>query len=696
MKPNQPSQGRRRLPQRTTLLFAATLLLSTLINSVLPAQQSLLPPPVEPNNAARVGSKPVPRRNSSTLEAKTPRQIYDETVLGTVWIMIDFEDGGWSKGTGFVIDKERRLVMTNHHVVDSDGEGELGVYFPKFVKGEVVTQASYYRSNVTKVSAQVIDTDHNSDLALIQVDSIPDYVRELPLATKSSRPADRIHTIGGNPVGSSTAFVYCNGSVRGIANRPLPNGGESLVCEADLDSNGGNSGGPWVNDYGQVVAVNEGTVHTEGGRQVDGVKLGVDILAVHDYLGEILPLLPADTYQKLIDFGNRHYFEGRYDVALNCFSHAIKMEPTSLAYSERAWSYYQLDRYEESLNDLKAALDLDDENVSALRVRSLVYKYQDRTDEAIADVNRAIALEPKNALSYYDRGTLYYSLEDYDAAVSDFSQAISIDSENVSYFQYRADALQEMGRHEQAIEDLKTAINLDPSNSYTVWLFGYSMFYTGDFASAEKAFMTAYELDPADADCLTWAADSARNQGELNTAVGLYNKAIELDEDQAWAFFGRGLCYKAAGNQRQAEADFAHAEQLQRGITDYEPRGSSVSNDSSSNLLPENQDRQVSHKPTSPVAGLWVCDFTYNRAPARMAIFCDNDGNYEFGMVVEWPNGQREKSEEKGTYRYDGSTITTTDQDGVTSKLRCTVNGDRLTIYIEDFNGTFNFKRYEE
>jgi tetratricopeptide (TPR) repeat protein len=436
-------------------------------------------------------------------------------------------------------------------------------------------------------------------------------------------------------------------------------------------------------------------VHSEQGRQVDGVKLGVDILAVHDYLGEILPLLPADTYQKLIDFGNRHYFEGRYDVALNCFSHAVKMDPTSLAYSERAWSYYQLNRHDEALADLELALELDDENVPALRVRSLIHKQQDRTAEALADVNRAIALDPNNALAYYDRGTLYYSLEDYKAAVSDFTEAIAIDSENVSYLQYRADALQEMGSHDRAIADLQTAIELEPGNSYTVWLFGYSMFYTGDFNSAQKAFLTAYELDPTDADCLTWAGDSARNLDELDTAVGLYNKAIELDEDQAWAFFGRGLCYKAAGNRRQSEADFAHAEQLQRGITDYAPRGSSVSNESSSSLLPENPNQRVSQRQASPLVGVWVCDFTYNQAPARMAILCDAEGNYEFAMVVDWPNGQRKEVEEKGTYRFDGRTVTTTDQDGQTSKLRCTINGDRMTLYVEDFNGTFNFRRYE-
>ena len=176
---------------------------------------------------------------------------------------------------------------------------------------------------------------------------------------------------------------------------------------------------------------------------------------------------------------------------------------------------------------------------------------------------------------------------------------------------------------------------------------GYSFFYTGEFEKSLNLFVAAYELDESDGSNLTWGGDAARMMENLELALTLYNKAIEIDESQAWAFFGRGLVFQAAGNQSRAKADFEHAEQLQRGITNNAPRGSSVRNTSSSSLIPTNTtptntaQRPVTQANNS-IVGTWVCDVTVNNVPTRVVVEFDAQGNYAMAIKAQYTNGYSE------------------------------------------------------
>jgi 2-alkenal reductase len=142
-----------------------------------------------------------------------------------------------SQGSGFVWDTEGHII-TNDHVVR--GADELQV---TFWDGVVLP-------------AELIGTDPDSDLAVIQVDA--KLVKLTPVEPgniKEVQVGQRAIAIG-NPfglVGSMTEGIVSaiGRSIPAVTGFSIP-----MAIQTDASINPGNSGGPLLNDRGQVIGVN--------------------------------------------------------------------------------------------------------------------------------------------------------------------------------------------------------------------------------------------------------------------------------------------------------------------------------------------------------------------------------------------------------------------------------------------------------
>src|SRR5262249_20346802 len=111
----------------------------------------------------------------------------------------------------------------------------------------------------------------DTDLALVELESLPKDVTELSLATEAARPGDRVHGVG-NRYDTDVLWVYAEGSVRQVKalREGYFNGGKRLgkgarVIVAGSPINEGDSGGPLVNGRGEVVGVAAAVVWEEQG-----------------------------------------------------------------------------------------------------------------------------------------------------------------------------------------------------------------------------------------------------------------------------------------------------------------------------------------------------------------------------------------------------------------------------------------------
>src|SRR4029079_124364 len=90
-------------------------------------------------------------------------------------------ESGLSMGTGWVVDVRRRLVVTNHPVVD--GVDVVRVGFPIMKDGRVVNDKSSHFTGHDLITGTVIARSPQRDLALIQLATIPAAAPAVTLAT---------------------------------------------------------------------------------------------------------------------------------------------------------------------------------------------------------------------------------------------------------------------------------------------------------------------------------------------------------------------------------------------------------------------------------------------------------------------------------------------------------------------------------
>ena len=182
--------------------------------------------------------------------------MYQTALKSTVWVLAK-TGGETSSGTGVLLDSEKKLVITNFHVV---GEARAAViFFPDFKNDKADNTRKHYLDNVKTlgIRGRVLSVDRKRDLALIELDRIPEGATAVPMASESVGPGEDIDSIG-NPGTSDALWVYTSGTVRSVYQKTFRTGAgehDFKVVETQAPINSGDSGGPVLNNKGELVAI---------------------------------------------------------------------------------------------------------------------------------------------------------------------------------------------------------------------------------------------------------------------------------------------------------------------------------------------------------------------------------------------------------------------------------------------------------
>lgn len=149
-----------------------------------------------------------------------------------------------SLGSGFVIDAEQGIVITNNHVI-SDAD-EIEVNF----------------SDGSKLKAELVGKDTKTDLAVLKVDPKLKKLKAVKFGDSDKmRIGDWVMAIG-NPFGLGGTVTLGIVSAR---DRDINSGPYDDFIQTDAAINRGNSGGPLFNMDGEVVGINTAIISPTGG-----------------------------------------------------------------------------------------------------------------------------------------------------------------------------------------------------------------------------------------------------------------------------------------------------------------------------------------------------------------------------------------------------------------------------------------------
>ena len=176
--------------------------------------------------------------------------------------------GASSTGTGVIL-TEDGYIVTNAHVVE--GAGSIDV---------LLTDNRVF-------SADLIGSDEISDLAVLQVEA-RDLIPARFGDSSQLRIGDTVAAIG-DPLGVKYRGTYTDGIVSAI-NRDVDMDGRTMtLIQTNAALNSGNSGGPLINCYGQVIGINTmkiGAFTDSAG--VEGIGFAIPSATVKDIVDQLI------------------------------------------------------------------------------------------------------------------------------------------------------------------------------------------------------------------------------------------------------------------------------------------------------------------------------------------------------------------------------------------------------------------------
>ncbi|HET7743222.1 MAG TPA: trypsin-like peptidase domain-containing protein [Gaiellaceae bacterium] len=231
--------------------------------------------------------------------ALTVGQVYDKTYRSVVEITVDTTTGSafgqqqqQAQGSGFVYD-ENGDIVTNDHVVD--GADSISVRF----------------WNGATYKAKLVGSDPSTDLAVIKVSAPASLLQPLQLADSSKvAVGDPVVAIG-SPFGLEGTVTSGIVSALHRAMEAPNNFTINDSIQTDAAINHGNSGGPLLNDLGQVVGINAQIDSESGGSDGVGFAIPSDTVRAivsqlvqsgkveHAYLGVQIVAIPSDVARQL-------------------------------------------------------------------------------------------------------------------------------------------------------------------------------------------------------------------------------------------------------------------------------------------------------------------------------------------------------------------------------------------------------------
>lgn len=541
-------------------LLALVLTFSSLAGGIL-ADSKATPEPGFPANVF-----PFPTVTSPLAKLSNP-EVYKRLLKSTVCVVQMPEEGNWYLGSGWVVDRERRLVVTNHHVVKL--RDVVLIHFPAYRDGQVIAERSHYLANVTKaVRGRVLDSDTQRDLAVIQLDSLPDDIIALPLATESPRQGEAVHQVG-NPSGSEAFWVFTTGAVRQVYHRTIRYRAqmvEAKIIESQAPSNAGDSGGPVVNDRGELVGT-----HTGSATDSRLITWHIDVSEVRSYVEQTRRLLKPGSAGDFNLRGSRLVLRNQLDRALADFTSAIQLAPKeAIGYQNRADVNIRKNDYTTALADAELAVKLGPNDASSFTTRGVAHELRDELDEALRDYTRAIQLKGDYALAFEYRGDVQAKKGEKKRALADYDRAIHLNPKRWQPLQSRGDIYRAQDKFDKALADYDRALTLT-SNAELFNRAGICFAGLKDHAKAIACYTKALELDPKTATFHMNRARSWISQKQYDRAIADCTMAIKLKANEANHFFVRAKAYEHLNDDR-SQADFTKAIELDPTYEEKAPR----------------------------------------------------------------------------------------------------------------------------
>ncbi len=183
-----------------------------------------------------------------------------------------------------------------------------------------------------------------------------------------------------------------------------------------------------------------------------------------------------------------------------------------------------------------------------------------RFDEAIYHARQAVNMSPQSAPAWAVLGMAYDWEGDFDQAIEACKHAVDLDPGYAEGYSYLAEAYADAGRWVEANQAIETALRLNEHSVDVQRNHGYVLEVQGYYRDAQAAYRRALEIHPYLPHIHIALGRIHRKLGDVDAALESFQKAAEIDPNEAQAHFEQGWTYLIhLGNYELAETHLKQA-----------------------------------------------------------------------------------------------------------------------------------------
>ncbi len=252
-----------------------------------------------------------------------------------------------------------------------------------------------------------------------------------------------------------------------------------------------------------------------------------------------------------------YYENEEYNQAMNDIANALEIDSTNAEFFITLSDIYVgLGKIPDALGALEEANRLDSENTSALTKLAELYIIFRDYKKALDYIDKAIKIDEIEPQPYFLRGIVLLENGDTVRGIRNFQKAIDVDND---YF----DAHLQLGmlyagkKNKLAVDYLNNALNIDPGNKEVTYYLALFFQETDEYEKAIKQYNAILDDDPDFYFALY-------NIGFINlvylkdfeTAIDYFTQTVDINPEYADAYYNRGFAYELIKDVENSRKDY--------------------------------------------------------------------------------------------------------------------------------------------
>ena len=190
-----------------------------------------------------------------------------EKVMPSVVGVSSTLSGGTATGTGIIMTDDGYIV-TNCHVVE--GANEIMIVL----------------ENEEQYKAKLIGSDSQTDLAVLKIEA--DGLTAAEFGDSDEVVVGELAIAIGNPLGFELFGSVTSGIISALDREITIDDRTMSLLQTDAAINSGNSGGPLVNSYGQVIGINSAKISSSYYSSVEGLGFAIPITEARLIINDLI------------------------------------------------------------------------------------------------------------------------------------------------------------------------------------------------------------------------------------------------------------------------------------------------------------------------------------------------------------------------------------------------------------------------